>query len=471
MDSKHSKNDRLLWWQQGLSWISSIGILSSGVAIATPEPSTQAADLLPQTNSSGDVVVNGSANKNAGSQVTPSQNQSPAIDPLPQPEAPAASTPQPPTSPSTAKPLPQPQPEAPAASTPQPQTLPSTRQALPTSPQVEMSAQGDANTPLVVPNPKQQRNQQPSNYSKNQYIDSSSDFELGATPSQQSSPQNEVQVVMQERSTGCERVVNKGDRISGEFCPPPKPQPQPRAIAGQPHRNYNAQPATPRYRQPNSAIRRRQASSSRQASSNNRSVEKRTVVRHSYYGQQAWENIKNLKMPGNDNTSLLYPLSIPATITSVFGWRTHPIFGDERFHTGTDIGAPKGTPVVAALGGRVAQAGWIKGYGLTVIMEHLNSNNQPQERTLYAHLSRLWVEAGDWVEQGTAIAEVGSTGYSTGAHLHFEWQQATSEGWAIVDPGDQLEYGLANLVRYFEDQVAQNRSDEAEEATESETAG
>ncbi|WP_071518270.1 M23 family metallopeptidase [Geitlerinema sp. PCC 9228] len=434
MDSQHSKNDRLFWWQQGLSWIGSIGILSSGMAIAVPEPSTQAADLLSQAESTSNVVAN-------------SKSPSPAIDTLPNPQGSTPSTP-------AARPKPQ-TPSATGSPTPIP---PETAQVEPTLP--DSTNQTDA--PLVLPHPQQQGDRQLSYNNKNQYIDSSNDFNLGATTNQQQPAADNVQVVMEERSTGCERVVNKGDVVSGKFCPPPPTQPA--AIARHPQPRYNRQPTTPRYRQTNAAIRNRQAN-------RDRSVDKRTVVRHSYYGQQAWENIQNLKMPGNDNTSMLFPLSIPATITSVFGWRTHPIFGEERFHTGTDLGAPQGTPVVAALGGRVAQAGWIKGYGLTVILEHFDRHNQPQERTLYAHLSRLWVEAGDWVEQGSAIAQVGNTGYSTGPHLHFEWQQATSEGWQVVDPGDQLEYSLANLVRYFEDQVAQNRSDEAEAATESPTAG
>ncbi|MGF1495677.1 MAG: M23 family metallopeptidase [Elainellaceae cyanobacterium] len=127
---------------------------------------------------------------------------------------------------------------------------------------------------------------------------------------------------------------------------------------------------------------------------------------------------------------MIVPLPIPAAITSNFGWRTHPIYGDRRFHFGVDFGAPMGTPVIASVPGRVETSDYLDGYGLTVVLE----NPELGQRTLYAHLSRMAVQPGSWVEQGTVIGWVGSTGNSTGPHLHFEVHQSTPEGWVAVDP-------------------------------------
>ncbi|HEY6102434.1 MAG TPA: peptidoglycan DD-metalloendopeptidase family protein [bacterium] len=102
-------------------------------------------------------------------------------------------------------------------------------------------------------------------------------------------------------------------------------------------------------------------------------------------------------------------------ITSGFGFRRHPIFGIRRMHTGVDIGAPRGAPVEAAAAGRVIYTGWFGGYGKIVIIDHGGGVS-----TLYAHLSQILTEEGRNVEKGEVIARVGSTGYSTGPHLHFE---------------------------------------------------
>ncbi len=102
-------------------------------------------------------------------------------------------------------------------------------------------------------------------------------------------------------------------------------------------------------------------------------------------------------------------------ITSTFGWRVHPILGYERFHGGIDFGADYGTPIYAADRGTVIFSGWYGGYGNAVIVDHGGSMT-----TLYAHASELYVSEGQTVERGQAIAAVGSTGFSTGPHLHFE---------------------------------------------------
>ncbi|MBM0742090.1 M23 family metallopeptidase [Phormidium sp. CLA17] len=146
---------------------------------------------------------------------------------------------------------------------------------------------------------------------------------------------------------------------------------------------------------------------------------------------------------GNGNIQLVFPLSLPAPITSAFGWRVHPLFGATRLHSGTDLGAPMGTPVLAAYAGQVAVADFLGGYGLAVALNH----NKGTQQSLYGHLSEIFVKQGELVKQGEVIGRVGSTGNSTGPHLHFEFRQLTPEGWVALDSGDQLEYALASLVK------------------------
>ncbi len=135
---------------------------------------------------------------------------------------------------------------------------------------------------------------------------------------------------------------------------------------------------------------------------------------------------------GNGNRRLLFPLIGSAITSSSFGYRLHPLLGSWLMHAGRDLAAPEGTPVVAALSGRVVSSGLAGGYGLAVEVEH----NHPLRRTLYGHLSELFVKAGDQVRQGEVIGRVGSTGLSTGSHLHFELRLPASGGWVAVDPGD-----------------------------------
>ncbi|HIK30182.1 MAG TPA: M23 family metallopeptidase [Oscillatoriales cyanobacterium M59_W2019_021] len=156
-------------------------------------------------------------------------------------------------------------------------------------------------------------------------------------------------------------------------------------------------------------------------------------------------SIRLTALPGNGNTSIIFPLSIPAPITSAFGWRIHPALGGSRFHSGTDLGAPAGTPVVAALAGQVSVANFLGGYGLAVVLQHEKATKE----TLYGHLSEILVKPGDEVKQGEVIGLVGSTGLSTGPHLHFEVRKLTPQGWVNLDPGGQLEYALAQMVNNF----------------------
>lgn len=108
-----------------------------------------------------------------------------------------------------------------------------------------------------------------------------------------------------------------------------------------------------------------------------------------------------------------WPVNAP--ITSGFGYRMHPVLGYARLHTGIDFGAGIGTPIVAAAGGVVVSAGWTGGYGNAVIISHGGGI-----ATLYGHQSRLAVGTGAHVSRGQVIGYVGTTGLSTGPHLHFE---------------------------------------------------
>lgn len=113
--------------------------------------------------------------------------------------------------------------------------------------------------------------------------------------------------------------------------------------------------------------------------------------------------------------SLKWPIPGVYTVTSGFGPRIDPVEGIDGFHAGVDIGAPYGTPVVAAAAGLVAHAGPAGKYGLAVFIEHGGGME-----SIYAHLSGLAVRRGQVVQAGDVIGYVGSTGKSTGPHLHFE---------------------------------------------------
>lgn len=154
---------------------------------------------------------------------------------------------------------------------------------------------------------------------------------------------------------------------------------------------------------------------------------------------------------GNGDRQLLFPLSIPAPISSVFGWRQHPIFGDQRFHSGTDLAADQGTPIVATLTGRVSIADFLGGYGLTAVLDHADGKHQ----TLYGHMSEIFVQPGQIVKQGEVIGRVGSTGNSTGPHLHFELRELTAQGWVAIDPGRYLEGSIAQLMQLLREEPMQ----------------
>lgn len=115
---------------------------------------------------------------------------------------------------------------------------------------------------------------------------------------------------------------------------------------------------------------------------------------------------------------LQWPTPGYTTITSQFGYRTHPVTGTYKYHSGTDIAAPTGASILAAASGTVIMAGYnAGGYGNYVVIDHGGGVT-----TLYAHASALCVSNGQFVSQGQLIAKVGSTGMSTGPHLHLEVQ-------------------------------------------------
>lgn len=102
-------------------------------------------------------------------------------------------------------------------------------------------------------------------------------------------------------------------------------------------------------------------------------------------------------------------------VNSPFGWRFHPISGELDFHTGTDLAAGEGEAIKAVLAGLVETAGYDESYGNYLVIDHFNGFT-----SLYAHCSRLLVQAGDRVRRGEIVAKVGATGDATGPHLHLE---------------------------------------------------
>ena len=125
--------------------------------------------------------------------------------------------------------------------------------------------------------------------------------------------------------------------------------------------------------------------------------------------------------------AVAWPVS--GTITSPFGYRPNPFGGGMEFHQGLDIAAPMGTTVTAAAGGTVISAGWYGGYGNYILIDHGGGM-----ATGYGHLSQVFVSAGQQIQKGQAIGAVGSTGMSTGPHLHFE----VRIGGKPVDPAAYL---------------------------------
>ena len=118
-------------------------------------------------------------------------------------------------------------------------------------------------------------------------------------------------------------------------------------------------------------------------------------------------------------TSAGFLKPISGRITSPFGWRTHPIFNSRTFHSGVDIAGPNRGSIKASNSGKVIYSGWYGGYGKVVILDHGIVNGKPTS-TLYAHMSSIRVGQGQFVNKGEVVGYEGTTGYSTGPHVHFE---------------------------------------------------
>ncbi|MCD6551451.1 peptidoglycan DD-metalloendopeptidase family protein [Thermotoga sp.] len=131
-----------------------------------------------------------------------------------------------------------------------------------------------------------------------------------------------------------------------------------------------------------------------------------------YVGQKLFIPESIIGRAFNNEKFFIWP--VYGTISSGFGWRIHPITGKYSFHSGVDIAAPEGTPIFAAESGIVEFAGKNGGYGLMVKIKSSSYEH------VYAHLSRIDVYEGQYVKRGQLIGRVGSTGLSTGPHLHFE---------------------------------------------------
>ena len=145
-------------------------------------------------------------------------------------------------------------------------------------------------------------------------------------------------------------------------------------------------------------------------SSQTTSIKKELNKKKSAYIEM-FNAVKNIKSRF-DNTPSIWPVVGP--IRSQFGFRTYP----REFHRGLDIGGPIGVPIKATASGRVKFAGWFSGYGLTIILDHGHGY-----QTLYAHLSKINVRKGQSIQKGNRIGALGSTGFTTGPHLHYEVRQ------------------------------------------------
>lgn len=426
----------------GLGCIASLGMLSKGMVWAQTE--------APQVEITA-----------------PEASEAPASLPEPAPIEPEIAPPEPSAAAPEYAPEPEYIPETPAAAAPEPEYIPEAPAAA--APEPEYIPEPEISAPPVEAPSGSEYNAEAPASPNNAYIDPT-DYSVGATNTYEAP----TAVQFSERSTGCDAVVGTGQEIAGALCAPPAPQQQTAdANAGNPYAENIAAPTGRKawengqqepgvsYAQRDSSPGRGYSSEPGYSSESGYSSNGEATVASigsiqvgpitvssmsdsgfAYYNQTP----RPPALPGNGNIRMMFPLSIPAEITSIFGWRTHPVLGSGRFHTGTDLGAPMGTPVLAAYAGQVAIADWLGGYGLAVVLDH---NKQSQE-TLYAHLSELFVKPGEWVQQGEVIGRVGSTGMSTGPHLHFELRAMTNQGWVAIDPGQQLEFALAQMVKTLE---------------------
>ncbi|MEO1792319.1 MAG: M23 family metallopeptidase [Cyanobacteria bacterium J06629_19] len=257
------------------------------------------------------------------------------------------------------------------------------------------------------------------------------DYSIGATEA--------PDVVVSEQSTGCEFTVGQNQGVPNGACGlPGAPAPvaeapgAPAATASAPAWQEAPAAVTPVANEPNVNVGPVTFSPA--------GIQLSTSAAGRDYLNRSVRPLVNLQAA----EKFIFPLAIPSPITSLFGFRNHPITGDYRFHAGTDIGAEQGTPVLAAQDGLVASANAAGGYGLMVVLRHQTEDLELESR--YAHLAEIFVDAGTEVKKGDIIGLVGSTGNSTGPHLHFEMRQMTADGWVLVNPDALVQNSLANLV-------------------------
>lgn len=262
--------------------------------------------------------------------------------------------------------------------------------------------------PLVTPDLADQAEAAFGQGPSSSFIDSSNSYSLGAT--------DNPNVILSERSTGCEAVMQLGQSAPGSLC------------------SFVGMGETPFFSGGMDGFTAGGGEMGLSVVYGGRT----TPSASDYYNL----TIRPPARLSLGNVNLLFPLSIPAAITSAFGWRIHPVMGTSRFHAGTDLGAPHGTPVVAAFSGKVTIADFMGGYGLAVVVRH----QKDTEETLYGHLSEIFVKPGETVKQGEVIGRVGSTGLSTGPHLHFEFRKQTPNGWVVMDAGGALDFALSQFV-------------------------
>jgi hypothetical protein len=143
--------------------------------------------------------------------------------------------------------------------------------------------------------------------------------------------------------------------------------------------------------------------------------------------------LSNFKPDPND-TAFYYPLPEVVEVTSPYGYRNHPLSGDRRLHSGEDLGAPEGMPVLAAHSGYVDYTGWDDGYGNLIVLRYADG----QYETWYAHLSEILVKQGEPIRARQVIGKVGSTGGVTGPHLHLEIRKKDGGDFVAIDPAAQL---------------------------------
>jgi len=141
------------------------------------------------------------------------------------------------------------------------------------------------------------------------------------------------------------------------------------------------------------------------------------------------EQVRQAKLALWNTQPTLWPCA--GYFSSPFGYRVHPVLGYARFHSGCDIAAGTGTPIYATAAGRITNADYLGGYGLAVTIDHGSGLS-----TLYGHCSAVNVKNGDYVRKGQLIANVGSTGMSTGPHCHYEVHQ----NGAQIDPAPFMQH-------------------------------